>query len=150
MNHKKMQLLVSSFVDDEITETDRQKVLAHLEICQDCKLLVIHAKNMRDDIHAIGEMDLRNEFALRIMESIDKSDEQEIGWIGIEPLARNMFYAIALVVLLIYVLSGFNKPSPIITDQFYIGSSADSTAADVLLQPNALSKNDLLFAVMKK
>jgi len=80
-----------------------------------------------------------------------ESDEQSRDWLGIEPLARNMFIAIATTVFVLFLLTSFNKDaSPGIAEALIDGSNGDSAVAQVLLQPGTLSKNDLLFAVMTK
>jgi hypothetical protein len=84
------------------------------------------------------------------MHSIEKNDEQDVEWLGIEPLARNMFYAIAIIVLLMFMLTDYNNNSTAgIANQFFSGSK-DSVTTSVLLQPHDLSKNDLLYTVMTK
>ena len=151
MNHKELQLLVSSYVDNEVIESDKAKVLKHLEVCSDCRQFVEHAKYIREDIRALGEAELQYTFATRIAHLVEKNIERDIEWLGIEPLARNTFYAIVAVVFLMFVLTSYNNAStPGIAEQLFSGQGGDSITTHVLLQTEDISKSDLLYAVMTK
>jgi len=151
MSHKEVQLLISSYVDGEIEGSEELKVLEHLEVCPECRQFVKNAREIRKEIRALDEIELAHAFSERIMHLARESDEQSRDWLGIEPLARNMFIAIATTVFVLFLLTSFNKDaSPGIAEALIDGSNGDSAVAQVLLQPGTLSKNDLLFAVMTK
>ena len=151
MSHNEMQLLISSYVDDEIKDDEERKVLEHLNVCPDCRQFIENAREIREEIRALGEVELSYAFPERVTHLVQKNERQTNDWLGIEPLARNTFIAIAVTVFLMFILTSFDKrTSPGITEVLIDGSNGDSAVTQVLLQPGNLSKNDLLYAVMAK
>jgi anti-sigma factor RsiW len=151
MSHKELQLLISSYVDGEINDEEEQMVLQHLNVCPECRQFVKNAGEIREEIRALGEVDLSYAFSERVAHLAKQSDEKAKDWLGIEPLARNTFIAIAMMVFMMFLLTSFNKSaSPGIAEVLIDGSNGDSAVTQVLLQHDNLSKNDLLFAVMTK
>jgi anti-sigma factor RsiW len=150
MNHKKYQVLVSSFVDDEVNESELAAVHSHLEQCPECRQFIEHAKHMREEICALGEGVLEHSFASRVASAVEKRDEQTVEWLGIEPSARNTFILLSSIVILLFFLTGFNETtaSPL-NDQLINRITSDSTS-HVLLQQEYISKSDVLYAVMTK
>jgi hypothetical protein len=151
MNHKELQLLVSSYLDDEVNEADKEKLLSHINICTECHEFVEYANKIREEIRTLGEADLPYAFAAHVSHSIERHDEQVKEWLGVEPLARNTFCALVIVVLVIFMFASFiGNSSGFTGDQLLSGYSTDSVSTHVLLQQDRLSKSDLLYAVMTK
>jgi anti-sigma factor RsiW len=151
MNHKELQLLASSYLDDEVSEADKVTVLSHIRVCTECHEFVEHAKKIREEIRAIDEVQLPYTFAAHLSHSIERRDEQAREWLGVEPLARNTFFVLAIVVLVIFMFtSSIGSSSGFTRDQLFSGYSTDSVSTRVLLQQDRLSKSDLLYAVMTK
>ena len=151
MNHKKIQLLVSSYLDEEVNDSERAQALSHLEVCSECRQFVEHAKLMRENICALGEVELANSFTARVAYSVEKRDEQTVEWLGIEPSARNTFILLAGLVLVMFFLTSFNNnAASAMNDQLLSRITSDSVSTRVLLQQENLSKSDLLYAVMTK
>ena len=151
MNHKKNQILVSSYLDGEVNESEKAEALSHLEVCPECRQFIEQAKLMRENICALGEVDLANSFAARVAYSVEKRDEQTVEWLGIEPSARNTFILLAGFVLVIFFLTSFNDNTrSTMNDQLLNRITSNSISTQVLLQQENLSKSDLLYAVMTK
>ena len=151
MNHEKIRLLVSSYLDSEVNDSEKAKVLLHLEVCSECRQFVEHAKLMRENICALGEVELANSFTARVAYSVEKRDEQTVEWLGIEPSARNTFILLAGLVLVMFFLTSFNNnTASAMNDQLLSRITSDSVSERVLLQQENLSKSDLLYAVMTK
>ena len=151
MNHSELQMLLSSYLDGEVDDADTAKVLSHLDICSECRQFIEHIKQMRETIRAMGEVELPNDFAARTARLLEKDDEQIQEWLGVEPLARNTFFAIAFLVLVIFMFTNsYSGSSDFARDQLFSGYSSSSVSTRVLLQQNSLSKDDLLYAVMTK
>jgi anti-sigma factor RsiW len=151
MNHKELQLLVSSYLDDEVSETDKETVLSHIKVCTECHEFVQHANKIREEIRALGEVDLPYAFATHLAHSVERRDERVKEWLGVEPLARNTFFVLAIVVLVIFMFtSSVGSSSGFTGDQLLSGYSTDTVSTRVLLQQDHLSKSDLLYAVMTK
>jgi anti-sigma factor RsiW len=151
MKHKKLQLLVSSYVDNEIDDKDRSIVLTHVKECPECARFAERAKRIHDDIRAVADIDPQNSFTKQIMRLIDAREERTEEWMGIEPLARNTFIALAAFVLIVLSVSFFSNRSDVITsDQFITTMSGDSASMNVLFQQKDLSKDDVLYAAVNK
>jgi anti-sigma factor RsiW len=151
MNHKKNQILVSSYLDGEVNESEKAEALSHLEVCPECRQFIEQAKLMRENICALGEVDLANSFAARVAYSVEKRDEQTVEWLGIEPSARNTFILLAGFVLVMFFLTSFNNNTgSAMNDQLLNRITSNSVSTQVLLQQENLSKSDLLYAVMTK
>jgi anti-sigma factor RsiW len=151
MSHKEIQLLISSYVDGEISDSEEPIVIEHLHICSECQQFINAAKEIREDLRALDEVDLPYAFAAHLAHSVEKREEQVVAWLRVEPLARNTFFALAVVVFVIFVFTSFiNNSSGFTGDQLLSGYSPDSVSTHVLLQQDRLSKSDLLYAVMTK
>ncbi|MBN1397314.1 MAG: zf-HC2 domain-containing protein [Bacteroidetes bacterium] len=151
MSHKQMQLLISSYIDGEIDAGRKKKVLEHLKTCQECRQFVDEAGEIRKQIKALDEIELPHAFSERIAHLAVKSEEETKDWLGIEPLARNTFIAIATAVVILFFVTDLKKEaSPSIMEILNSGQNGDSAVTQVLLHPGELSKNDLLLAVMTK
>ncbi len=151
MNHKSIQILVSSYLDNEVNDTEKAEVLSHLELCPECRQFIEHAKLMKEEISTLGEVKLASSFASGVAYSVEKRDEQTVEWLGIEPSARNTFFLLAGFVLIIIFLTSFNNnTASAMNDQLLSRITSDSVSTRVLLQQGNLSKNDLLYAVMTK
>ena len=151
MSHKELQLLISSYLDSEVNDREKAEALSHIEICSECRQFIEHVKLMREEICALGEVELANSFAARVAYSVEKRDEQTVEWLCVEPSARNTFFLLAVVVLVMFLVTSFNNnTASAMSDQLLNRITSDSVPARVLLQPANLSKNDLLYAVMTK
>ena len=151
MNHDDFQILLSSYLDHEIDDAEKVTVLSHLKTCTGCRQFIKQAKQVREAIRAIGNKELSSDFTARMTQLLEKNDEQVEEWLRVEPLARNTFFVITVVVLVMFFITNFSKDvSPSMTEVLIDGSDGDSIATQVLLQPGDLSKNDLLYAVMTK
>ncbi len=151
MSHKEIQLLMSSYLDDEINDSEEPIVLEHLRICSECQQFIKAAKEIREDLRALDEVDLPYTFAAHLAHSVERREEHVMAWLGIEPLARNTFFALAIIVFVIFIFTSFtNSSSGFTGDQLLSGYSTDSVSTHLLLQQDRLSKSDLLYAVMTK
>jgi len=151
MSHKKLQLLVSSYFDGEVNDIEKAVALSHLEACSECRQFFAHAKIMKEEISLLGEVKLSNSFAARVAYSVERRDEQNVEWLGIEPSARNTFALLAGFVLVMFIIMSFsNNTVSAMNDQLLNRIISDSASTRVLLQQESISKNDLLYAVMTK
>jgi len=151
MNHKKLKLLVSMYLDGEVIDSEKANALSHLEVCPGCRQFIEDAKFIREEICALGEVKLDNSFAARVAHSVEKRDEQALEWLGIEPLARNAFILLAGFVFIIFFFTSFNNSAAFsLNDPILNRISTNSVSANVLFQKEILSKSDLLYAVMTK
>jgi predicted anti-sigma-YlaC factor YlaD len=151
MNHKELQSLVSSYLDGELIEKDKAIVLSHLGKCSDCRKFIEHSNYLRDEIKSLGEVKLSDYFAMRVSHIIEKRDEQFEDWLGVEPLARNSFLILAIIVVVMFFFTNSeSNSSAFASDQMLMGTSNDSISAQILMQKEDISNNDLLYAVMER
>jgi predicted anti-sigma-YlaC factor YlaD len=151
MNHKKLQLLVSSYLDGEVDESEKAEVRLHLEVCSECRQFIQQTQLIRNEISLLGEVKLANYFAERVAHSVDRRDEQTMEWLGVEPLARNTCIVLAGFVLILFYFTSFNNSTAsAMNDQLLNRITSNSVSTQVLLQQGNLSKSDLLYAVMTK
>jgi predicted anti-sigma-YlaC factor YlaD len=151
MNHKRLQLLVSSYLDGEVNDTEKTIVISHLEGCSECRQFIEYATLMHEEIGALNKFQLTNSFTARVLYAVKKRDERTVEWLGIEPLARNTFILLAGFVLLIFFFTKFNSNTPSsMNDQLLNRITSNSISTNVLLQHGNLSKSDVLYAVMSK
>jgi predicted anti-sigma-YlaC factor YlaD len=149
MNHKEMQMLVSSLIDGEVTESEKALVKEHMKKCPECREFADQIEQIRNGIHTINDAELEPGFAAHVRDLVVRQDEQSEKWIGIEQLARNAVFAIAVIVLAMFFVTSYNNDlSPGITEVLIDGTGKDSIVTQVLLNQENLSKNDLLYAVM--
>jgi anti-sigma factor RsiW len=142
---------MSSYLDGEIRDSEELMVLKHLDVCSECRQFVKNAREIREEIRTLGEVDLPYAFSTHLLRSIERHDEQVKEWLGIEPLARNTFFVLAIVVLVIFmVTNSIGTSSGFAGDQLLSGYSTDSVTTRMLLHEDHLSKSDLLYAVMTK
>jgi predicted anti-sigma-YlaC factor YlaD len=150
MNHDELRILISSFVDGEVTDEEKKDVLAHLEVCSECRIFLKQMKQLHAEIRNIDPIELPNAFTENVTHLAMQQDEQTAEWFGIEPLARNTFLALTVVVLILFFLTSSNNGTNRITsDQLLGGNTTDSIATQVLLQQDDVSKSDLLYAAFK-
>lgn len=151
MKHDELRLLVSSYVDGEVTMKEKKSIVAHLKVCSECRHFFEQAKKMQSDIRSLDRVELPYAFASRVAHVIEKRDEQTTEWLGLELLARNIFYALAFVVLLMFVLTKSDSGvSTVSTDQILSGMNSDTGATHMLLKQSELTRNDLLYVVLTK
>ncbi len=151
MNHDQLQILVSSFIDNEVDEDEKLLVLEHLHKCQECRKFVDQVKQMKEAIGSIENVQLSPGFAGRVNKIITGQEDLVEQWTGIEHLARNAVFAIAVLVLALFYITRYNEEStPGISEILIDSSGRDSVATHVLLGRDELSKGDFLYAVMSK
>jgi predicted anti-sigma-YlaC factor YlaD len=151
MNHKKIQILVSSNLDNEINEYEKADVLTHLETCSECRQFVERARHIREGFSGFGEVILSSSFTMQVLHSVEQKEELTVERLGIEPSARNTFILLASLVVVLFFITNFNNnTASAMNDQLLSRITSDSISTHILLQQENLSKSDLLYAVMTK
>jgi anti-sigma factor RsiW len=151
MKHKKLQIIVSAYIDGEAADEEKAVARQHIEACAECRAFADRSELIRESIRTSEEYKFGEGFVHRVTGSIAIREEQTMEWIGVERLARNMVMMIAvLIAALLLLTTPESNASPNITEVLIDGTGSDSAAAQVLLKPGNLSKNDLLYAVITK
>ena len=150
MNHKDMLMLVSMYCDNELSQDKKLVVESHLNTCEECRQFAESIKLVRNEIKELTQLDLPQTFTSNVVHSIQQSDVQSEIWLNIEPSARNTFFAIAVSVVILFLLSSIFNSNRDAMEQSWSSITADSTATQVILQQDEITKNDLLYAVISK
>lgn len=151
MNHQEMYLLLSPFIDNELTETERSVVVEHLKQCEDCRLRVGQLRTLKRNVHSAGNVELPLAFASMVTNSIHHDEEVAVSWIGIEHFAERFAIGLALLVLLFLGIANFRQnQEPLPVERYAGGLSSDSAAAHILTKQGAITRDDVMFAVLTK
>jgi anti-sigma factor RsiW len=150
MNHNELQMLVSSSFDKEMMESERKIVEDHLAACPACRKFLEEAAWLRSEVQGLADQELSSTFSRTVMRSIESQEDRQVEWMGIEAFARHAFYAIALVVMLTFIISGFDSTAVSTSiDPVFVGFESDSTSHGLLISQE-ISKEDILYSVMTR
>ncbi len=151
MIHEEMHLMLSAFIDNELTDTDRSVVVEHLKTCADCRQRINHLVTLKRNVHATGNIELPYAFASTLARSIHHNEEVAVSWLGIEHYALK--YVVGLVVLvmvLMGVTSYRQNKDPLPVERYVSGISSDSADSHILTKQGAITRDDVMFAVFTK
>jgi anti-sigma factor RsiW len=147
MNHHKLQLLLSAFVDDELLPDEQSEVEQHLVHCSDCRHAVVEMQTIRKDIRRAATIEITPMATSNLLRAIRLASDPQVVWGGTEIFARRLIVALTLLVFCIVSIGSLNKPEqPIVMESYLSGEASDSTAHRVLSQ-GEVSKEDILLAV---
>jgi anti-sigma factor RsiW len=151
MNHDEMYVLVSAFIDNELSDDDRSVVVDHLKTCVDCNQRINHLVALKHNVHSTGNVELPYAFASTLTRSIHHNEEVTVSWLGIERYAlKYVFGLVALVVLLIAVTSYRQDSDPLPVERYISGISSDSADSHILTKQGAITRDDVMFAAFTK
>ena len=151
MNHQEIHLLLSAFIDNELTDTDRSIVTGHLKGCPDCRLLVNQLKVLKHSVHSAGNFELPYAFASAITRSIHHDEEVAVSWIGIEHYAQRFAIGLGLLVLLLVGITSYRQNAdPLPVERYVSGLSSDSAVSQILTKQGSVTREDVMFAVLTK
>lgn len=151
MNHNDMRVLLSSFIDEEVSESDRLIVTAHLASCPDCKNTMNEMMTIKRSVHTAGDYDLPYGFAHSLTRSLHHKQDVALSWLGIEQSAQRLVFGLAVVVLMIVGLTSFKQNEETSSAEHYVnGLVADTGSTEMLMKRSSISNEDVLIAVLTK
>ena len=151
MNHTTMQRLLSAFVDHELNETEAKAVRGHLEGCSSCQRRILELGSIRAKIREAATADLPDNFVYAVQRSVRREQQESVVWLGTERLARNVVVALCILVFAVVAFGNMLKPQQAIgVDRYVSVETTDSAAHAVLGSQQAISKEDVLMAVLSK
>ncbi len=109
MKCKHAKKLISPYIDNELSQTDRHTLAAHIEICPACRQELEKTESVSAMLTAVDRPSAPLGFATRVMAGIDEESEAHGFWraLGLHPhLLKALEVAFALVIVIIGVLSG--------------------------------------------
>lgn len=146
-----MRLLLSAFIDDELTDAERSVVVEHLNECADCRQQVAQFGTLKKNVHAAGNMELPYAFASSVARSIHHDQEVAVSWLGIEHYALKYVFGLAFLVLLLVGITSYRQNNADVPLERYVsGISSDSAVSQILTKQGTITRDDVMFAVLTK
>jgi anti-sigma factor RsiW len=151
MNHKKMQQMLSAFVDNELGEAWMKLVREHLAGCASCQQRLQELQSIRARIRDAATVDLPDNFVYSVQRSIRREQQESIIRLGTERFARNVVFALCVLVFGVVAFGSLLEPQPTLGEDRYIsGEPSDSAAHAVLGSQQVISKEDVMIAALSK
>jgi hypothetical protein len=151
MNHHEIHLLLSAFIDEELTNADKSVIIGHLKECHDCRQRVNQLKVLKHSVHSAGNIDLPYAFASTIARSIHHDEEIAVSWIDIEHYAQRFAIGLGLLVLLLVGITSYRQNAdPLPVERYVSGLSSDSAVSQILTKQGSITREDVMFAVLTK
>lgn len=150
-DHQKTKALISAWVDGELDQADRSVVEDHLVSCPHCAGYERELRAISVGMHSITPADLSPQFPSSVVRAIRNETAESRIWQPAEVFARKCVTGLAaLVVIFVGVAMTTQPEEPVVAEPYLVGEPADSAATRTLLSQEALSKNDILLAVVSK
>lgn len=151
MRHEEIARLLSSYLDDELTEEERAVVHEHLESCEACSRRLRQLTVLTRNVRSAGNLDLPYAFAHSVLNSIHHEEEEAVSWTGLEHYAQRFVLGLALLILVLLGVTTYKQNNDLLPVERYVsGVSSDSSVSQILLKQGALTKEDVMFAVFTK
>ena len=151
MNHDEIRVLLSVYVDAEMTKAEKSVVEDHIHGCADCRRRVKQLRALKRNIHALGNVDVPFAFASSLAHSIDHETELTVSWLGIEHYAQRIAVGLALLVLLLLGVTSYNQRNdPGTVERYVVGLSSDSAGSQMFTKQESLTKDDVMLAVFTR
>lgn len=151
MNHQQFESTLSSYIDGELSAQQALEFESHLQECPACKMQMVQLQNIREGIRSAAVADLPDSFSANVLRFIRLQTSQSESWRGAERLAWRIVFALSILVVLIVGVGILNTSEQSINMERYLsGIQPDSAVQRVLLNPEEISKDDVLLAVVTR
>jgi anti-sigma factor RsiW len=151
MNHEEIRLLLSAYVDEEVNEQERTVVEQHIAGCRDCRAQLEQMRAVKMAVHAAGDVELPFAFANEVARSIHHDDEVKISWADIEHLAVRFVLGLSFLVLLLLGVTSYQQRTDVLPMERYVsGVNPDSAMSQLLTKQGAITRDDVMFAVLTR
>jgi len=151
MNHREIQLQLSAFIDNELTQSEMSSVAEHLNTCSECRRRVNQLTTLKRSVHAAGNIELPYAFASSLTRSIHHNEQVAVSWLGIEHYARRFVIGLALLVLLLVGLTRYKQNEESLPGERYVsGLTSDTAVSQILTKQGAITRDDVMLAVLTK
>ncbi len=151
MNHDDIRLLLSAFVDDEVTDRERETVEDHIAGCRACRAHLAQMRVLKHAVHEAGDIELPYSFANAVARSIHQDEEVNVSWIDIEHLAQRFVFGLAVLVLVLLGVTSYQQRSDALPMERYVsGVNPDSAVSQLLTKQGNITRDDVMFAVLTR
>jgi predicted anti-sigma-YlaC factor YlaD len=136
MSCKKFRILLSAYLDQEITQDEEKKLLEHLETCSACTRELEYLKQTKRIFLLKGKKEPQEFFETRLFARIKNKGKQPI-WRAYFPVFRKSILVILIFFLLIVGLVNYKKffyprPTEIISDLLIDTQSEENFEEELL------------------
>jgi anti-sigma factor RsiW len=156
MNHKFFEQQLSTYVDNELSDTEAKTLLTHIEGCGLCQQRVQELRAIRNSIRDAASVVLPATFAYSVQRAVRREEQEYVIWLGPERFARNIVVGLCVVVLALVAVGSYLTPqssvgqSVIGEDRYFSGEPSDSAAHSVIGSQRELSKDDVMIAALTR
>jgi len=151
MKHRKIEQLLSAFVDNELDEARMKSVRTHVDECASCQRRVQEMRAIRAGIRDAATVVLPDNFIFSVQRALRHEEEEYVTWLGPERFARNVVVALCVLVFVVVAFGSYLQPQPQMgVDRYVNGELSDSAAHAVLGSQQEISKDDVVFAALSK
>lgn len=148
-DHQDMRALISAWIDGEADEAAEVAVREHLASCAACARYERELRAMSEGMRAIVPADLPAGFPSAVVRAIRYETAESRSWLPAEAFARKCVTGLAAIVVIFVAVAMTTRPEePVVAEPYLVGEPADSAATRTLLSNGAISKNDILLAVV--
>lgn len=151
MNHKRIERLLSPYLDGELPEPHQRELSEHLRSCESCRLRLEELRSIKHQIRSAADVSLPQNFAYSVLRAARREKENTLVWLGAERFARNVVFGLSVLVICLVGLGTFLKSEPPVrVDRYLAGEATDSLTQRVLDNQGEISKDDVVFAALTK
>jgi len=120
MSCKKFKILLSAYLDQEITQDEEKKLLNHLKTCLDCARELKYLKQMKRVFLLKEKKEPQEFFETRLFARI-RSKRERLAWRAYLPVFKKSILAVLIFFLLVVGLLNYrnflyHRPAEIISD----------------------------------
>jgi len=120
MSCTKFKILLSAYLDQEITQDEEEKLLEHLKKCADCARELEYLKGIKRVVLLKERKEPQEFFETRLFERI-KNKRKELMWRAYLPVFKKSILAVLIFFLLIVGLLNYKnffypRPTEVISD----------------------------------
>jgi len=108
MSCKKYKILLSAYVDGEITAKEESALKKHLKVCPDCAKELEHLGQVRNIFRVVERKEPSEFFESRVLGQISTGSRKQLLW-RYEMVFRMAIPAVLAAVLIIIGVVGLNK-----------------------------------------
>ena len=137
MSCKKFKILISAYLDQEITKDEEKKLLNHLKTCADCARELEYLKQIKGIFLLKEKKEPEEFFESRLFTRIENNGKQRI-WHAYFPVFKKSILVVLIFFLLIvgwvnYKKFFYHRPTEIISD-LLIDVEAEENFEEELLE----------------
>ena len=151
MTHEDWRLLLSRFLDGDTSAGEAASLADHVNGCAECRASLDSWRALGERVRECATAELPATFLADLHESVASDTETSLVWGSVEPFARRLVEALAVVAVVAMTLSALRPSDDLAAVERSMTSiQADSGAAAVLLKSGTLTRSDVFLAAVTR